>query len=196
MLPDPFSPQLVMKRPNLNGLEPVVVPKGYSLRSFRDGEETAWETIIAESFEQTIEFDTRMRSDPAFQPERILFITRGDTPVATASAWYMDKYGPDLGYIHMVGVLPSHQGKKLGYWVNLAALHYFAAENRKGAVLQTDDFRRAAIKTYIRLGFEPCLVHENQRERWNQILATFHEAETYRIRFEKNLTETIHPIPP
>lgn len=194
MSPIQLSPQLVMKRPNLNGLEPVVLPKGYFFRSFRDGDEAAWERIIAESFERTIDFNQRMRNDPAFQPTRIQFITYQDTPVATASAWYMEKYGPDLGYIHMVGVLPSHQGKRLGYWINLVALHYFLAENRDGAVLQTDDFRLAAIKTYIRLGFEPYLIHENQRERWNNIFATFNEAEKYRNRFTVILTGTIHHI--
>ncbi len=69
----------------------------------------------------------------------------------------------------MVGVRPGHQGKRLGYLVNLAALHKFAADGRKSSILETDDFRLAAIKTYINLGFTPLLVHENQQERWEKI---------------------------
>jgi len=37
--------------------------------------------------------------------------------------------------------------------------------------LETDDYRLPAIKTYLNLGFEPLLVHENQRDRWRNILS-------------------------
>jgi mycothiol synthase len=44
-------------------------------------------------------------------------------------------------------------------------------EGRRRAELRTDDFRVAAIKTYLKLGFEPLLVAENQRRRWRDVLA-------------------------
>ncbi len=176
-----------MVRPNLENLEPVELPAGYAVRHFRDGDEQAWEKIIAESFnrkDNSDKFEDRMRKDTACRPERVLFITYNDEPVATASAWYKEKFGADAGYIHMVGVLPGHQGRRLGYWVNMAALQQFVAENRKSAVLQTDDSRLAAIKTYIRLGFEPYLIHENQRDRWHEIFAALGIADEFNVRLK------------
>ena len=165
-------PQLCMERKDLENLEEIRLPEGYSLRSFESGDESSWETIIAESFgreDNPDKFSQLMDKDPAFKPERVLFIIYNGEPVATASAWYKEKFGIDTGNIHMVGVRPGHQGKGLGYLINLAALHRFALEGRNWAILETDDFRLAAIKTYIRLGFTPLLVHENQGKRWDKI---------------------------
>ena len=71
----------------------------------------------------------------------------------------------------MVAVRPAHRGRRLGYWVCLAALRRMAAEGLHRAVLRTDDFRIPAIRTYLRLGFEPVVVHENQRARWRAVFA-------------------------
>ncbi len=164
-------PQLVMRRVHLRELPKIDLPAGYSLRSFQDGDEGFWDRIIQVSFESpTYDFNKVMKADPAFRPERVLFVTHGDEPVATASAWQCERFGPVIGYLHMVGVSPGHQGKHLGYWVSLAVLHHFITEGRIEAVLQTDDFRLPAIKTYLRMGFEPLLVHENQRNRWRKNL--------------------------
>jgi mycothiol synthase len=168
---EPLRPQLVMRRGHLRDLPKIELPAGYSIRSFKDGDERFWDRIIQVTFETpSYDFNKVMKADPAFRPERVLFVTCGDEPVATASAWQVDRFGPVIGYLHMVGVSPEHQGKQLGYWVSLAVLHHFVAVGRMEAVLQTDDFRLAAIKTYLRMGFEPVLIHENQRERWRKNL--------------------------
>jgi mycothiol synthase len=69
----------------------------------------------------------------------------------------------------MVGVKKEFQGKKLGYYVSLKALLDMKERGYKACVLQTDDFREAAIKTYLRLGFDPYITHENHPERWVRI---------------------------
>lgn len=171
-----LSPQLVMRRDNLLNLPAVVLPPGYSIRSFREGDDAAWDRIIQVTFESPeYDFNKVMKADPAYRPERVLFVTHKDEPVATASAWQVDRFGPVVGYLHMVGVSPEHQGKHLGYWVSVAVLHQFVEAGRMEAVLQTDDFRLPAIKTYLRMGFEPVLVHENQRERWRKNLRDLKE---------------------
>jgi len=161
-----------MRRPTLDGLPPLEVPAGCGLRSMRPGEGEAWTRIINEAFggdPRPDRFETTMRRDPAFRHERILFITCDDVPVATASAWVDARWGHRTGILHYVATRPDHAGKHLGLTVSLAALHKMAEEGRSSALLLTDDFRLAAIKTYLRLGFEPLLVHENQRERWRAV---------------------------
>jgi len=161
-----------MRRWDLDRLSPAELPDGYTIRSFADGDESGWESIIADAFGREVKegyFDERMRSDHAFRPERIFFVTFGDELVATASAWHRPQWGRDVGYLHMVGCRPSHSGKRLGLSVSLAALRHMAKDGRRSALLQTDDFRLPAIRTYLRMGFEPLLVHENQRERWRLV---------------------------
>ncbi|NLE60550.1 MAG: GNAT family N-acetyltransferase [Planctomycetes bacterium] len=165
-----LTPQLLMRRVHLRDLPAIVLPPGYALRHFRPGDEPAWEKIIEETFQTTnYVFDAAMKANACFRPERVWFITQDDQPVATASAWQEPRFGPLIGALHMVGVRPGHQGRQLGYWVSLAALHRFVVEGRIEAALQTDDFRLAAVKTYLRMGFEPVLVNENQRDRWRTI---------------------------
>lgn len=176
----PFSPQLHMLRSGLSGLPEVSLPPGYELRTYRPGDAAEWCRVISESFEREYgveDFDRQMRRDYAFRPERIFFVEADDGVVATASAWYRPAWGRMTGYVHMVGVRPGHSGKRLGYWVSLATLHRFVEEGRTSARLDTDDFRLAAIKTYLRLGFRPCLRHENQRRRWREVFAELGDPE-------------------
>jgi len=165
--------QLVMVKESLLALPPVVLPEGYQLRHFRAGDEAGWERVMAQSFgekDPPWSFGDTMGRDAACAPERVLFVACGDVPVATASAWYRPEWGPDTGYVHFVGTSPEHGGKKLGYWVSLAVLHRFVFEGRTRAVLQTDDHRVPALKTYLQLGFEPWPVEEDQRNRWRHAI--------------------------
>jgi mycothiol synthase len=169
-----FEPQLVMLRAHLNDLPAIELPPGYHLRPFHPGDETAWNTIIAESFvfpSRTYAFETEIWTNPSFRPERLFFITYQNRPVATAMAsdWHIAAHRSDIGFVHMVGVLPAHRGKHLGFWVSVSVLHRFVAEGKRLAVLQTDDFRLPAIKTYLQLQFEPFLMHENHRHRWRHV---------------------------
>ncbi len=167
-----MGPQLKMLRPDLAGLPEVVMPDGYTLRHFREGDGPAWTTILCESFESTpdkFSFDRIMRADIAFMPRRIWFVTHNDIPIATASAYTNPSFMADAGFVHYVGIQSEHKGRKLGYQVSLAALHQMVAEGWTRAWLSTDDFRLPAIRIYLDLGFEPLLVHENQRQRWQDV---------------------------
>lgn len=163
-----------MRRDDLAGLPPVELPAGYTLRSSLPGDGCCWSSILNEAFggERTEEsFMKEMLEHPAYRAERILFICAPDgEPCATASAYQQGEWGEHTGYVHYVAVRPGHAGKALGYQVSLAVLHRFTEEDYFDAVLQTDDFRVAAIKTYLRLGFHPLLAHENHPQRWRIVL--------------------------
>lgn len=171
--PDRLLPQLVMCRPTLTNLPEPEPPEGYLVRCFRSGDEAAWAAIISDSFGQRLGPDGfhRRMDDGQFQPERVWFVADHNGPVATASAWLVPRWGQGTGVLHMVGVMGCHTGRRLGRVVSLAALGQMVAEGRRRAVLQTDDHRLAAIRTYLGLGFEPYLIHDNQRERWPAALA-------------------------
>lgn len=170
------KPQLVMFREQLDDLAPLDLAEDYTLRHFQPGDEQFWEEIINKSFEkQDTNFKENIASHGIYKPERVLFICYKGKPVATATAWYNKRWHQETGYLHMVGVIPGKRGKGLGLKVSLAVLHQMVEEGRTSAVLETDDFRLPAIKTYIKLGFKPQIIHENQVARWRGILTKLGE---------------------
>jgi mycothiol synthase len=163
-----------MQRPTLDLLPEIELAPGYTIRTSQDGDGPHWARIIRESFADESynesRFENIMRCDPAYQPDRIFFVCAPDgLPCGTASAYRNDSFGPDMGYLHFVGVCSAHTGKRLGSVVSLIVLKKFLSEGLKGAVLYTDDFRLAAIQTYLNLGFSPKIVDENQPARWNTV---------------------------
>ena len=160
-----------MKRDNMDDLPEVSLPDGYTLRTSTIEDGCHWARIMNESFggeRSEKDFIEQMVNHPAYRPDRLFFICGPDgEPCATAGA-YRDANNlvNSEGYLHYVGVCPAHQGKRLGYLVSLAVLHKFHEEGCMSASLLTDDYRLPAIKTYLKLGFKPLIVHENQPERW------------------------------
>ena len=160
-----------MVRPRLSDLPATNLPAGYSIRVFREGENAVWEGIIRQSFGSEMVFAEAMMSDACYETNRVFFICCGDEPVGTASDWFVPKWGPHVGFLHYVGVVPSHNGRGLGYHVSLAAMNRMRCRGKAKALLLTDDHRRAAIATYLKLSFAPVLAHENQRDRWRVVLS-------------------------
>lgn len=168
--------QLRMVRPNLDNLPKIELPSGYQLRTYQEGDEIHWANIISDSFggrERTAQ-DTQneITHRDVFVPDGLYFITYQDIPIATACAWRQSVEETDVGYVHMVGVVGKHTGMKLGKWVSLAVLYYFQENGFTCSMLDTDDFRIPAIKTYLNLGFIPVYVDNTQTKRWKDIFKT------------------------
>ena len=165
--------QLRMVRPNLEDLPELKLPVGYGMRTYRKGDEVHWAHIISDSFggrERTAQdTENEITSREVFVPDGLYFATYRDVPVGTACAWRQSVDEKDVGYVHMVGVVAEHTGHKLGKWVSLAVLFYFRDNGFKCSILDTDDFRIPAIKTYLNLGFIPVYVEASQPERWSDI---------------------------
>lgn len=166
--------QLVMMRERLDRLPELRPWPGYGVRSLLPGDEAAWEHIVEASFGTRYEFAGTMASQEPYRPEHVWFVCEeGGSPVATATAWHRPEWGADTGYLHMVGVLPAHAGRKLGYTVSLAALLDMAHSGKTRAVLHTDDHRTPAVKTYLNLAFVPVLAGDDHRERWERLAGMF-----------------------
>ncbi|MCC6696410.1 MAG: GNAT family N-acetyltransferase [Candidatus Hydrogenedentes bacterium] len=164
-------PQLKMEKHGLDGLPVVPLPEGYTLRHFQPGDEEALARIYGESElgSSTVEAVRRnVLTHPCFKPERIQVIEFQGQPVGTAAAW-IEHTEPDVGYLHMVGVLSEHRGKRLGRILTLAALQYTREEGFDVQRLVTDDWRDSALRLYLDLGYDPILVNPTFRVRWEAI---------------------------
>lgn len=88
----------------------------------------------------------------------------------------------DLLEIGWVGVARSARGHRLAYILSRHLLAYWQAraprlvgEDRRPreVYILTDDWRVAAIVTYLRLGFRPEIAHPNHIERWRRLAMGF-----------------------
>ncbi|MDH7480343.1 MAG: GNAT family N-acetyltransferase [Armatimonadota bacterium] len=169
--------QLKMIIRDLSNLPPIEIPKGYELRTFKPGDEAAWAEIMNTGIGEWNEQSCRekLTGCPQFMPEGLFFVTYNGKPVGSACAWRPSETEWEKGSLHMVCVLPEHRSKGLGYLLSLAVLHFFRDHGFKEVELLTDDFRIPAIKTYLRLGFQPLYTDDTHPTRWKTILAQIGE---------------------
>jgi mycothiol synthase len=163
-----------MLRPHLRDLPALAMPAGYTMRTWRPGDEQAWADIMNTGIgsDWTAEKVTQhFTSKPQFAPGAVFFAVRGDQPVGTAAAWRVPETETRRGYVHMVCVLPEHRGRNLGYLVTLATARWFQQHGFEEALLETDDWRVPAIRSYLRLGFAPVTDDDEMRQRWRKVMA-------------------------
>ncbi|MDX1932442.1 MAG: GNAT family N-acetyltransferase [Capsulimonadales bacterium] len=167
-------PQLLLRRPHLNGLPPIELPEGYTLRkavrSDAEGIASVQQKAFAEMTWGIAEAQQWLFDDESVRS--VFVIEQDGRVVATASARLLPDEFPESGYVHWVGADPDHRGKGLGYLVSLATLHEFVNLGCRDAVLHTDDFRVPAIKVYLRLGFRPEYAHATHARRWYRLAAS------------------------
>jgi mycothiol synthase len=190
--------QLFLVKPSLDGLPPVCLPAGYTLRHFREGDQASWNTLLDLAFDVRhggYDFDRDMKPDPAFRAERVMIVEHAGTVAATASAWYRPALGAHCGYIEWVATHPQHRGHRLGYWANLAALHRMKAEGRTAVALHTDDFRLAALRLYLGMGFQPVIDDPSHRERWRKVLDTLQWPERFEATLAGPLERLVRRLP-
>jgi mycothiol synthase len=105
-------------------------------------------------------------------PRGFFLAVHQETGVLAASAMAthcpmpMHPFGGELGW---VAGHPGHAGKGLGLVVCAAALRRFLDAGYERIYLKTDDWRLPALKTYLKLGFEPFLFQAGMAERWKKI---------------------------
>ena len=170
--------QLHMVHRNLGRLPDIKITEGYELRTYQAGDEQVWADIMNTGIGEWTAEKCRenLTSKPQFLPDGLFFVTFQGKPVGSACCWRRSADEWKVGWLHMVCVLPEHRSKQLGHILNLAVLHYFRNRGFKEVWLSTDDFRIAAIKSYVRIGFEPNIFDQSHAERWKAVLQQIRES--------------------
>lgn len=180
----PASSSLQMLRPHLRALPPLddalaALPGSYAFRTYRPGDEAGWATLMnTGQMDQWDAARTREKLTgvpwPQFDPDGLfLIIARGSEEiVGSACAWLLDPAETETGVLHMVCVLPEHRGARLSYPLCLAVLHRFEKRGFTRVRLNTGAWRLGAVKTYLRLGFQPWYRKPGQPALWKETLET------------------------
>lgn len=163
--------KLFMRRPGLDDL-PVLPPlrEGCLLRPYEPGDLAALGILLTRSFDETWdEQHVRETLTDAPDVDTIYVIAHAGTLVATASA-LMTETGPRSGYLHWVGADPAFRGQGLGATVSLAVLRRFRELGLRDAMLETQNFRVPAVRSYLRMGFVPESRDVGEQQRWARLL--------------------------
>jgi mycothiol synthase len=165
---------IMMRRPHLFNIPEIPpLPEGYILRAFKDESNLASlaSTLSAAFNEPWSEERVRHKLTEASDVKAVYTVTWKGKIVATASSrWLLERF-PVSGYVHWVGTHPDHTRRGLSSALMAQLLYDFIDRGYKDAVLETDDFRIPAIRTYLKFGFIPVyeLSGEDHRYRWSAI---------------------------
>jgi len=143
------------------------LPPGYAIRPLEKGEEELWcECIIGDMGVNEVsagQFNERVGDDPDVGEGNVLVIADADgVPAATACVQTQD----GEPWLHLVSVKQSERGKGLGKPICAAVIQKHLDEGRPGCYLVTQDFRKAAVKMYLEMGFLPVMDHPSYKERY------------------------------
>ena len=160
-----------MRRASLDDLPAPQIPDGLKLRTFVENDLRGWAKLMTGAIGNWDEESTRTQfiGEAGVEAGGIFFLTHGQDYIATATDKRLSS--PTIGYLHMVAVAPSYRGRRLGRCISLAALRHMSARGCSGAILDTDDYRLPAIRTYLGLGFRPDMVEADHPERWRRVIA-------------------------
>jgi GNAT superfamily N-acetyltransferase/predicted TIM-barrel fold metal-dependent hydrolase len=171
----PYNPlQMIWPQDKLNQPPTWTMPEGYSLRTFRTGDEEAYISLMklaGFNYWGPDHLKTVLRTA---LPEGLFFIVHDATQkivattVATHNPTPLHPSGGELGW---VAGDPEHKGKGLGYITCAAVTRRYLDAGYRDIYLLTDDHRLPAIKTYLKLGWIPYLYLPEMPGRWEKICA-------------------------
>jgi mycothiol synthase len=133
-----------------------------STRAFRPGtDDDTWLTVNNRAFASHPEqggwtrelLESRM-AEAWFDPGGLRLYEVGDQLAGFCWTKIHDRGADRVGEIYVIGVDPSHQGAGLGRQLTLAGLDWLADHGATQAMLYVDAANLAAMRTYLRLGFE------------------------------------------
>jgi mycothiol synthase len=166
------QPQLFMRLPELSDLPPAApLRPGYTVRAAAPADHRQLAEVLSEAYGDTWD---AARVGEEFSPgngvEATYVVVSPAGVAATAAARRLPDRYPEAGYLHYVGARPSERGRRLGEAVTRRVLVHFADSGLSQAVLETDDFRLPAVRTYLRLGFVPEPRAAGDVVRWSKVL--------------------------
>ncbi|MBN2548761.1 MAG: GNAT family N-acetyltransferase [Anaerolineales bacterium] len=151
---------------------PVRLPTGYLLRTYRPGDEQpfyalmelagwpGWDAL------RLAPWRARMLENGWFMIDHT---ASGQLVAAAMALTDMGEFGQVGGELGWVAAHPDHRGRGLGLAVSAAATARMIQQGYPYIHLYTEDYRLAALKTYLRLGYRPIIEGAGMEKRWQMV---------------------------
>jgi mycothiol synthase len=148
------------------------LPPGYELRCYADADEAAYCALMTQAGFENWNHERLEQVKPTILPDGFFVIFHCATGKLVATAMTHHKPAPQLPYAGELGWVAgdnAHAGRALGFAVCAAVVGRFGRAGYHTVYLKTDDFRLPAIKTYLKLGFQPFLCATDADARWTRV---------------------------
>jgi mycothiol synthase len=167
-------PQLQMVWPKARLASPPEprLREGYRLRQFRPGDGQQYLELMAAAGFAGWDSERLHGILPKVIPDGFFVIEHIADGRIVATAMAIDRphsLHPQGGELGWVAADPQHSGRGLGLAVCAAVTARFIAAGYREIYLKTDDFRLPALRTYLKLGYEPLFHVEGMVERWDAV---------------------------
>ena len=169
---DEFQLQMVWPEQLLTAPPRVQLPDGYTIRTYQPGDEFRFYEVMALAGwtgwndEKLHPWLSRILPDGWF----MIIDEVSEEIVATAMCLHNYKEtNPFQGELGWLACDPAHTGRGLGLVVSAAVTARFITAGYRHICLYTEDFRLAALKSYLKLGYVPFLYIPKMLDHWQAI---------------------------
>lgn len=162
----PAHLEMVWPEAQLASPPSIVVPHGYTLRQYKPADQKAYFNLLAAA--------DMFACDLNHWEKHILpggfFVIEHDESGALVATCMASHYPaprhPRAGNFGWLAADPAHKGRQLGRAVAVAVTARLIAGGYRRMYLETHDFRLAALKVYLAMGWVPLLYQEDMHTRW------------------------------
>lgn len=153
-------------------IEDLTLPEGYSFSNYKDESDIdAWvkccqNGLVSDDPEEGRQawFNTIIGRPDIDIYNDVFFLDYNGEHVGTITCYLHSE--DNTGDMHMVGMRTDFRGRGLGKYMNNMALKHIAEKNPKFVHLTTDEWRKAAVRSYLRSGFHPVKYSTGMKKRW------------------------------
>ena len=157
-------------------LPELTVAEGFRLRTIADSELSLYNELRTSVGFPAWEPDYLQKFRGKVLPDAMFLIEETATGRFAASATAETTDVPAFAQLGVLGWVMTHpdlRGHHLGRSVSVAAMHRLYEAGYRAFSLLTDDFRLAAVKTYLDLGWKPWLYLDDMEGRWRALAEKF-----------------------
>ncbi|MDB4584539.1 GNAT family N-acetyltransferase [Draconibacterium sp.] len=164
---------VIMLLEDLTKLPNYKLPKGYTIRNFKEGDKKMWAEVETAAGEFTdpqkgvkqFEIEFEKYRDELKQRLLMLENEKGKC-IGTSMGWFDDNFfRSGYGRVHWVGIHPDYQGKGLAKPLVSKTMEIIKERHDK-CYLTTQTVSFKAIKIYLDFGFVPYLKDETCPKAW------------------------------
>ena len=180
------------------------LPEGYSISNYKtEADKLAWveccknglvdDDAGTEAFDRTITNWKEINME-----EDVFFLDYEGEHVGTVTAFVFPERR--MGDMHMVGIRTDFRGKGLGKYLCQITLEHLKDKDIDFISLTTDEWRKAAVKSYLNAGFLPVEYRLGMQRRWeaeleaigvDSVQMVYEDGSPYHVIYRKDLAPKI-----